>query len=107
METIKERLEAYLLEATAEKGIWWVDKDNSKWNVTNNIDFTDGLEAFIAQELTLLAESVGNRKHPLRGDSMPLKHWCSQTCPNSPTLYNEAIEDAAAIIRAHVKDLEE
>lgn len=36
-----------LLDASGEFGVWWCDKDNTRWAVTNNTPFVESLKDFI------------------------------------------------------------
>ena len=48
---ILARFDAFLTEVTSGENVWWVDTDNSKWNVTNNIDFVEKAQSFLLKEI--------------------------------------------------------
>lgn len=57
---IEEKVEAFeeeLVTLSSNEQIWWVDKDNFRWNITNNINFIDKLKDFLRQALTEVQEA--------------------------------------------------
>lgn len=93
METIKTRFEAKFLM-----------RDISNNKVTNQVvTLGTDIEAFIAQELTLLAQQVDKMKIQKPTCSCRTYAFGEHNCEFTS---NDAITDAVAIIRAHVKDLE-
>lgn len=43
----EKEFEKTLMQLSADQSVWWIATDNTQWNVTNNIDFTDKLKEFI------------------------------------------------------------
>lgn len=93
MTTLRERFEEKLMEVSVKQNVWWVDTDNSKWNVTNNINFTDELLTFIKQELMLLPEEVEKAK---------VSNYYDEKAQIN---FNAGLNAAAAIIRTRADEI--